>query len=106
MNPTKVVNIRDGVPEGSVYIGRAGRHDPGYFGNPFKITERTTRESILAQYREYAQRRISLDPEFASRVRGLYGKTLVCFCAPKLCHGDVLAELAEELYFDWLNGYQ
>jgi hypothetical protein len=26
----------------------------------------------------------------------LRGRTLACWCAPELCHGDVLAELADE----------
>jgi hypothetical protein len=28
-------------------------------------------------------------------VPALRGKTLACWCVPELCHGDILAELAD-----------
>lgn len=106
-NPTKVVNIRDGFPEGGIYIGRAGKGYDGYFGNPFKLADYGgDRVGVMVEYETWARTRIEHDDEFAERVRKLYGETLVCFCAPKLCHGEVLADLAEELVMDFMNGYQ
>jgi hypothetical protein len=101
---TTVVNLRD-CPKGwqsdpqYVYIGRQDRYRKlnGYFGNPFVIDKDGTREEVIKKFRTYALGRIAFDEEYARRVKGLHGKTLVCYCKPEACHGDVLEELAEEL---------
>jgi hypothetical protein len=96
---TRVINIREvpqAMPPDYVYVGRAGRGHDGYFGNPFMLSATETRERVIARFRAYANDRIAHDPIYAQRVRALRGKTLVCFCAPQPCHGDVLAELAEK----------
>jgi hypothetical protein len=80
-----------------VYIGRQGRGHDGYFGNPYPLQKGEPRGTTIQRFRDYATKRIAEDPEYRRRVKGLYGKTLVCFCHPAPCHGDVLAELAEEL---------
>lgn len=78
-----------------VYIGRKGYGHDGYFGNPVILSEHGyDRELVLREYRAYANIRGHQDPEFRRRVKALKGKTLVCFCAPLKCHGDVLTELA------------
>ena len=101
---TSVINVR-AAPEGwqddprYVYIGRRMprvRGD-GYFGNPFRLTKGVLRESVMAEFEAYARKRIEEDPEYRQRVGELTGKTLVCWCAPLSCHGDVLARLASEL---------
>lgn len=69
-----------------VYIGR-----PSIWGNPFKLKREADREAVLAQYREW----LMSQPELIERAkRELKGKVLACWCAPKACHGDVLAEIA------------
>lgn len=78
-----------------VYIGR-----PGPWGNPFSEKAGTqaevkveTREEAIACFREW----IAQQPELVARVkRDLKGKVLGCWCHPKACHGDVLAEIANE----------
>jgi hypothetical protein len=96
---TKVIHIKD-APRGwetdpeYVYIGRAGHGKTGYWGNPFPLNG-NSRGSTLTLFREYAEHRIASDWIYASGVFALNGKTLVCFCKPHACHGDVLAELAE-----------
>lgn len=93
----KVVNIKS-LPKGwrenpcYVYIGR-----PSTFGNPFVLKEGEPKGSTLTKFREYAVNRITRDPAFKEAVKALAGKTLVCFCAPGPCHGEVLAELAVTL---------
>lgn len=82
------------------YIGRAGHGQDGYFGNPFYLTNERDRPIILAQYREWFWRRVERDEIFRSRVSNLKGQTLVCFCAPKQCHGDVIANYAERYGWD------
>lgn len=89
----------------SVYIGRPGKGEDGYFGNPIPrgvpcqvcgVTH-TDAGLTLVCYKRYLGDRIKTDPEFRSRVRALAGRHLFCFCAPRLCHGDTLARLADAL---------
>lgn len=78
-----------------VYIGR-GRGSQ--YGNPFSHVDGTlaafkvaTREEAMARYREWVMRQ----PQMVERIKNeLRGKVLGCWCAPKSCHGDVLAEIA------------
>lgn len=94
---TRVVNIHHGMPEGAIYIGRPGKGHDGYFGNPFPVNKYDLRSEVLNTYQAYLDKRIKLDPIFRARVKLLSGKTLACFCVPKLCHGMVLAEVADNL---------
>jgi len=91
---TEVVNIHRTHCE--VYIGRAGKGQSGYFGNPFQLGSEEVRGATIARYREYFLERIDTDPEFKRRVLSLRGKRLGCFCHPLPCHGDVIVE--------WLEG--
>lgn len=89
---TKVIHLRDSAHGKSgggseVYIGR-----PSPWGNPFAIGRDGERERVIDLYREY----LYSAPELMAQVRMLRGKTLVCFCAPSPCHGDVLAALADD----------
>lgn len=78
-----------------VYIGR-----PGPWGNPFSHKPQSraevkvdSREEAIACYEEYLRQ----NPELIEKVkRELKGKVLGCWCAPKACHGDVLARIANE----------
>lgn len=87
---TTVVNIRNSSYD--VYIGRAGRGQDGYFGNPFPLEKGAPKGSTLEKYKEYFYNRINEDPEFKARIHALKGKTLGCFCKPHPCHGDTIAE--------------
>lgn len=82
----QVFNKYKGFPPSSVYIGR-----PSKWGNPFAIGKDGTREEVISKYREW----LLSQPELISQIkRELKGKNLVCFCAPKACHGDILLEIA------------
>lgn len=83
----KVLNkYRDGIPKGAVYIGR-----PSKWGNPFAIGKDGDRDEVIAKYRQWLLAR----PDIMEAAKlELAGKDLVCFCAPKACHGDVLLEVA------------
>lgn len=101
---TKVVNIRALPADWDrnaeyVYIGRAGKGQNGPFGNPIALTVDTpdNRETVYRMYVTYLKNRVRNEPDFAEAVKGLAGKTLVCFCAPKKCHGDALAIMADHL---------
>lgn len=74
-----------------VYIGR-----PSKWGNPFSHQEGTlalfkvrTREEAIESYREW----IVDQPQLMASLHELKDKRLGCWCHPKPCHGDVLAEL-------------
>jgi hypothetical protein len=80
----KVWNKRDpNTPKDAIYVGR-----PSKWGNPFVIGKDGTREEVIARYREWIAYRA---PETFDELRG---KDLVCWCAPKACHADVLLEIA------------
>lgn len=80
-----------------VYIGRPGKGEEGYFGNPVEIEEGQEPGDTLPAYETYLYKRLAEDPKFRGRVRALTGKKLVCFCKPKPCHGDILAKACGEL---------
>ena len=68
-----------------VYIGR-----PSKWGNPFVIGRDGTRDDVIARYEAW----LLEQPELVDALPELAGKTLGCWCAPRACHGDVLARLA------------
>ena len=68
-----------------VYIGR-----PSKWGNPFVIGPDGTRDDVIARYEAW----LLEQPELVDALPELAGKTLGCWCAPRACHGDVLARLA------------
>ena len=87
MTEPKVYNRyhRD-APPGTVYIGRGG-----YWGNPFVIGKDGDRDEVIAKHRAW----LLGDAERARTTRAaLAGKSVVCFCAPKPCHGDTLVEIS------------
>lgn len=84
---TTVVNIYKSLY--NQYIGRAGKGQDGYFGNPFSNKSRLEN---IEDFKVYFYNRLEKDPEFKRRVVELKGKTLGCFCSPRPCHGDVIAE--------------
>lgn len=94
MEKPKVVNIKTGDSY-DVYIGRAGKGHDGYFGNPIR---EGTRKQKIDGFKKYALNRIQEDAEYRERIKALESKTLGCFCKPKACHGDILAELCVILH--------
>lgn len=76
------------IPPGAVYIGRG---HGSIWGNPFVIGADGTREEVIQKYAAWA----FSTPELIVKAKeDLVGKDLVCFCAPKACHGDVLMAIA------------
>ena len=83
---TEVIHVNE-MRDGDVYIGR-----PSKWGNPYRIGRDGTRDEVIAKY----ENSIKNDAAFVAQVRReLKGKRLACYCAPKRCHGDVLARLAD-----------
>jgi len=71
-----------------VFIGR-----PSKWGNPFRIGNDGTRKEVMQKYREW----IVFQEDLINDMDELSGKRLGCFCKPKACHGDILAELVNIL---------
>lgn len=62
------------------------------WGNPYVIGKDGDREAVIRKYREYVA-----SPSKQRRIKEkLRGKILGCWCSPKPCHGDVLAEIANQ----------
>ncbi len=93
----KVLNKRIGhITREAVYVGR-----PSKWGNPFEIGDNhpiearpITRDEAVDLYRTYIIAQMS---EGIRNPRDLQDKDLVCWCAPKACHADILLELANPL---------
>jgi len=103
----KVVNKHSHSPTPQdVYIGRGSA-----LGNPYtSIKGRETKAKFVCESREesvnnyYCWLREKIDSKDAAvcaelnRIYKLAQKghvNLICFCAPKLCHGDVIKEIVE-----------
>jgi hypothetical protein len=84
----RVVNLRKS--EYDVYIGRAGKGQSGYFGNPYSVSEYG--DEAIPLFRKYFYDRLNADIIFKVHVLSLKNLTLGCFCAPRACHGDIIAE--------------
>jgi len=81
----RVVNIRKSSYD--VYCGRGS-----VYGNPFVMANKQDRETVIMRYTDYVMRNedlisaiLKLKPE----------QRLGCFCAPQLCHCDVIAWLMD-----------
>lgn len=89
MTKSRVVNFWTWNPvlTHGKFIGR-----PSKWGNPFYIGTDGTREEVVEKYEEWIRGK----PDLMEALDELEGRTLVCYCAPKPCHGDVLLKLLEE----------
>lgn len=104
---TVVVNVRKSGPHRHLvpwlvdaglvsYVGHAGnRHSwpESDFANPFVREAKLDREGMVRHYREW----LAEQPRLLRRIKSgeLTGRALGCWCAPKPCHADVLAEMAK-----------
>jgi hypothetical protein len=70
------------------YIGR-----PSKFGNPFRTGPDGDRDEVIDKYEAYLLANPAL---IAAAKRELRGLDLICWCAPKRCHGDILLRIANE----------
>jgi hypothetical protein len=100
MSRCRVVNIRSlphnraEWPPDHVYVGRPSPWgNANVLQNPFSAEERA---DVIARYEVWVRTSTEVRARWVrEHIKNLRGKTLVCYCAPKPCHGDVLARLAE-----------
>ena len=88
----RIVNLKrepGAVADGAV---RIDRRTP--WGNPFEIGRDGNRAQVIARYRADLWRRIRAGEVALAAVAALDGRDLACHCAPKPCHGEVLARAA------------
>ena len=80
-----------------MYVGRQSRGAPpgatGEWGNPFAMQNASDaeRDRVIRQYQVWLTAQLLLVQKARQELRG---KRLACWCAPKPCHGDVLARIA------------
>ena len=115
----KVLNFRSeaaqrGLREGSaVYVGRPKGGGVCHYGNPFThmgegtlaLFKVNTREEAVRAYDEWL-RGFKIYPNnprleaqrawILNHLRELRGKDLVCWCAPRACHADILLVVANK----------
>jgi hypothetical protein len=72
-----------------VYIGRGS-----IWGNPFVMGNNSDaeRQRVIDAYRVHFTKQMASGVITIAMLKQLDGKRLGCFCAPKPCHGDVIAE--------------
>ena len=95
-----VVNKRTYKGEYGLYIGR-----PSVLGNPFPLKIETDRNKICDQYQQWFDKQIkekNLNVLAALKNLNSIGEKfghldLVCFCAPKRCHGETIKKYLEDL---------
>lgn len=86
----KVVNVR--TDSYDIFIGR-----PSKWGNPFVIGKDGNRGEVVKKYETHFLAALQKGDITIEELRDLDGKTLGCFCKPEMCHGDIIAKVAEEL---------
>jgi hypothetical protein len=85
-----------------IYVGR-----PSPLGNPFPLHCEAERAAVIGDYEDWLAEQL-LDARSAasiemSRLAALARKQdicLVCFCAPKACHADIIKRTIEAINGD------
>lgn len=74
-----------------IYIGR-----PSIFGNPFAMKTEADRADVIERYHEWLKYMYQHDQLIHDEIHRLVDMKddiiLICWCAPKPCHGDVIKE--------------
>jgi len=72
----------------------------GWLGNPYTLSDHEREESI-SKFKQDLEEAIT-DPLIRQKIAELHGQTLGCWCrrvdeSEPACHGDVIAEKADEI---------
>ena len=80
-----------------IYIGR-----PSIFGNPFVVGKHGSHEECISKFKTYARD----DVVILKSLSVLKGKILGCWCRPKHCHGDILAEMTDSICANCIRRFE
>ena len=92
--PMRVLNART--------VGRAPHPDrryagrPSPLGNPFLIGRDGSRDDVIDQYRRWIDEEIRTGRLTDAELLAYEGFDLVCWCAPKRCHCEIIIEKVRE----------
>ena len=90
----RVLNVRTASMDElktAVYVGRASGVAPNGWGNPYRLLEEAERQRVISLFETLVKN----NPAFQQQIRAvLAGRDLMCHCAPKACHADVLLRYA------------
>ena len=96
----RVENLRGRKDAAGVYVGRPARGRRGSpLANPFHLGRDGDRAAVMAAYERWFREKIAagdaavvaeLD-RLAAQYRADGELTLLCWCAPEACHGEILA---------------
>jgi len=107
--PVQVANIwkhHRTEDEVRVYIGRACRgYSRSALANPFRRDDEGSKEQAILRYREWLRDQLREPNSAAAReilrlgqmVAGGTEVTLLCWCSPASCHGDVVQVAVERV---------
>jgi hypothetical protein len=107
----KVINIRDVKKENfNLFIGRyhsyrpdSGMKDGTMLGNPYPMKNESEREECIRKFSEYFflpenyEKFLPYLKRIKQREKEHGTVYLVCFCAPKACHGDIIKKAVDSL---------
>ena len=74
----------------NVYIGRPEKGLTSKWGNPHRLKIYKRRKTVVNLFQKYILR----SDHLLNSISELKGKVLGCWCAPKLCHAEILHKLA------------
>lgn len=85
--------------ESGEYVGR-----PSPLGNPYWMKDESKRDEVCDKYAEWFNRKVrEHDPEVCEELQRLYRLglqrpvKLICYCAPRRCHADTIANYLNKL---------
>lgn len=100
-----IYHLNKELPPGSIYIGRENKKlglNKSIYANPFAMQESSNEERmyVVEKFKDWFWSKIADNSFTQDMLLSLKGKKLVCFCAPKLCHGHVIQEAVNMLIND------
>src|SRR5262245_32451204 len=102
----QVINIKAGIPDFTVavYIGRQTLIRPASpLASLLNIKHESERQEALLMYRKWLEEQMQTDTPARKEIERLAIITsrsdllLLCWCAPKACHGEVVKEFVERI---------
>jgi hypothetical protein len=91
--------VYDGPGE---YVGR-----PSLLGNPFEIGKDGTRDEVIVKYDHWFTKQLQSSVQLQEKMIQLSNQlekerslTLVCWCAPRNCHAEIIKKTLLELAYE------